>query len=163
MTDFPTIDQVQYVQNVRPNQRNILPTAVKNRQLSSKLITESTFQILGPVTFSNGAALNITSTIVATDNPLIRVGAVPYMIAFAEGTSPTSLVFIPFQLPTATDYLIFGPMTMPVFTGTNFDGSSESNLVIKTTLVNVSGGNKTVMVLLQGRYILDTSSGVADI
>ncbi len=161
MAQFPIIDQVQYVQRERPNQRNILPTAIKNRQLANTFIEQTNPEVLGPVSLPNGSRLTITSTISAAVDPSVRIGSVPYMIVFGEGTSLASLLIIPFDSAVA-DYTVYPSLPMPSFTGSTFSGSTNSTLVVKTVLANVSGGSKNIMVIVHGRYILSSGSRVEE-
>lgn len=159
MTDFPTIDQVQYVQKVRPNQRNILPTAIKNRQLANTFIDQTNPEVLGPISLPSGSKLTVTSIIQAIVDPTTRIGAVPYMLIFGEGTATSSLLLIPFDSAVA-DYVLYPSIPLPSFTGSTFDGSTNSNLVYKSVLANVSAGAKNIMVIVHGRYILSSGSKV---
>lgn len=168
MTDFPTI-QVRNTQRAEASaariaQRGLLPTAVKRRSLANTFIDQTNVEVLGPITFSNGQNLQVTSEITSKVSGDVRIGSVPYMILFAEGADLANLDFIPFDLADPTDYLWQFAVAMPdieIGDDATLTPSTSSKLTYESVLFNVSGGDKTVFVFASGRYIQGSGSGVS--
>lgn len=129
----------------RATQQGIQPTAVKNSALSAGVLANTESETLGPFTVNNGSALDLTSTIANANNESIRLGALPYMVAYYQ-TSVADANLIPFA--SGGDYKLFGPIAIPE----DYSGSDGFNLVFKTRLVNNTGGSKTIYIVTHTRF-----------
>ena len=139
--------------NPRISQTKIDPTAVKNRNLPSNILANTTATLNGPYTIGSGNTLTFTSTIVNTKNAKITVGAAPYFFCIIESPASTANVY-PGGTLAGNKYIVVGPMAMPnaAIGGTNI-GSNDNNLVYKTSVYNNTAGSLTIYVVTQTRFI----------
>lgn len=151
MIDFNTI-----IQKARTSQRDLLPTAIKPRSVESDFL-QNTQVTTGSFSISNGVTVTITTTITALANSTIRMGAVPFQIAFFE-TSTTTANLIPFGSGIATGRYTVTSLAMPQITGIGTDGN---NIVYKTSIANNSGGTQTIIYYIASRFIQGSGGGAA--
>jgi hypothetical protein len=141
----------------KATQRSVLPTAVANAAFGQNFIQNSSTQIGGPISLSNGSSLTIMSIITANANPLIRLGALPFALVFFQGSLNTNnMIGVTI---TGNGYLLKGPFAMPNFsphamsTPKTYGGSDGSNLVFMTELYNATGSAQTIYYITNTRYI----------
>src|SRR3990167_4060989 len=86
MANFPSISSPQISQSNRIGKREIVPASAKKSSLPQDFIGSSATD---HITFSinDGVVITITSRSTSSVDPNIRLGAVPFMIAFFEAAS----------------------------------------------------------------------------
>lgn len=149
MIDFNTI-----VQKARTSQRDLLPTAVKNRIVENDFIF-NTQLTSGSFSITNGTGVTITTTISGLANENIRMGACPFEVALFE-TSATAANLIPFGTGIAAGRYTVTNLAMPDLT---LIGSNGNNLVFKTHIINNSGSTQTILYYIQSRFIQGIGGG----
>lgn len=141
----------------RQSQRSIQPTAIKQRQVSSDLITNTSLTI-ATVDLPEDSRVTVESTIDSTVSPRSKIGTVPYMITFFENSVSESNIIASGGSVTATDYLLFGPFAVPQI-GTSDIGTNGANIKYITTLSRVAAGTETIIIYIQSRIIQSFGGG----
>ena len=152
MADFPIVPPTPYAQEERPNQRNILPSAIKLRSFSNITIDNSDISY-GFFSVSDQVGVTTTLRWIPTPDENVIVGAVPFQIVYLEGTALATASLIPLQVASGR-YFTSGPFAMPIFTTDTFRGSTETNIRFITSIFNNSGGTQSLIRVSQLRYIL---------
>lgn len=147
----------QFRNRRRLTQRNLIPSAITNRQISNDTIKNTNVAEEDAVAFDNGTQLNITSTVASTVDADIRVATNPYMISIFKD-SITAANHVPFGANGDNDiFRIIGPMAIPQITGIGHDGN---NAIFKTAIYNNTGGSATVIIVTQSRFIVGVGGGL---
>lgn len=149
-------------QRPRTSQREILPGAVKPRQIEKGFIFSSETQTNTYTGLADGSQLLITTTFVAFPNPKGTVAAVPFQIAIFQD-SGDGLLHTEYQIPFgssigAADYRITGPLAVPQISKI---GNNGFNLVFQTGVLNQSGGAKTIIWVTEARLIITGQGEIA--
>lgn len=134
----------------RFSQRDIFPSAVKNKGLALDVIKNTGPTQEDAVSLGSGAQLNVTSTVALIASDKVILGVCPFMIDFFE-SSFTAANHIPFGANVDGDiYRIIGPLAVTGQTSLGHDGF---NAVFKTALYNNTGLTKDIIVVTQARFI----------
>lgn len=175
MNDFSDISPVALSANQlgRISKRDVLPTQVKSRFLPQDILKNSSVST-GTFSINDNVIITITARVYSTLSEDIRLGVIPYMVAFYDADSLGSINPGTNQIPfdtTTGDWDLYGPVAMPDYTVsgkryfTNSAGNdiyfatNGNNVVIKTAIANNTGGAETVTYLIQSRTIQSRGGG----
>ena len=166
MNGFSTIANGNRQAQQRISRRDILPTSVKGRFIAQDLMGNSP-ATAASFSFNNGVVVTVTSRTISDVSSDIRLGMLPFMIAFFDsdtfgGISPGTNQ-IPFDTTTG-NFDLYGPVAMPNFLVNSerfyVSGGSQiyfatngNDVVYKTALRNSSGGAQTVQYIVQVRFL----------
>ena len=162
MSQFPTIDPLKYQQRKRPNQRVIIPTAIKNRSFSGITIENSNIvNSPGSIPTTPIIALNAgdkaTLGLLLTPSSNKIVATLPFMCVWLEVSSITAPIptadVIPIQTPI-NRYRLYGPFSEPQYVTDTTTGSTPTTLRFLTGIYNNDASQHLVMGIFQARYIL---------
>lgn len=141
----------------RIKQQNITPTAVKTRSVENDILQNSVYEEI-PFTMNNNTSTTVNSVITGNVDGS-RIGAVPYQIAFFEGTTVAGGTYID-QAATG-DYVVLGPFCIPTGITIGDNTATENNLFFKTTIENHSGVTQNLVVAIRFRYIQGVGGGAS--
>lgn len=159
MSDLPVVN---YQQQQRISLQKMYPANVGPPQLLAGIVQSSNATINGPYSVPNTSSLTIQSIIVAKKDPTIPLGAIPYCIAFFQGSLSTANIIG--SGITGSGYVIKGPFAMPTFTphatNNNYGGSDGNNLVFVTELYNATGSTQNIYYISNTKIIQSSGGGV---
>lgn len=157
----------------RVSRRDILPTSVESRFFPQDILGNSVV-LSGSFSFNDGVVITITTRTRSSVNSKIRVGVLPFMIAFFDsdtfgGIAPRTNQ-IPFDVTTGK-FDVYGPIAMPDYTvnGKRFYMTSAgytiyfatdgNDVICKTGIRNSSGGAETIQYIAQTRVLQSRGGG----
>lgn len=160
--DMPDLDTPQ-ARRRRATQKELIPTAIKSRQLSLGNLINAGQELLGPFVLVNTGVLSVISRITATSDG-VRLGLAPYQICFFDTSVSTSNLIPGSTITLNTNWKVTGPMALPrglqIQTSGGLYISDENNILVKTAIQNTSGGNRTIYGLTTSRSLYTASGEV---
>lgn len=139
----------------RINQAKIAPSAVKSRAIDSDIIKNTATETIEFTGLATDTILTITSTIASAVNPDIRIGVLPFMIAFFQDSLDTDNLIPDGSNLSTGDYRI-EQVILPQLTLIGHDGK---NIVVRTHLTNLTGAPQDIIIVTQSRFLVGGGGG----